>query len=666
MRPSAFCLPFILLCGASLAQIISFPLSAQQETREPEAATGLYQQQLVSAKHYMVSAAHPMATQAGLNILAKGGSAVDAAIAVQLMLGLVEPQSSGIGGGAFMLHWQATQQKLTGFDGRETAPKAADGLLFSHNGTTMNWRDAYVGGKSVGVPGVVAMLHSAHQQHGKLAWAELFRDTITAAEQGFSVSSRTARQLAMGWNKGVSQFYESKQYFFPQGSAVAEGSILKNPAYAATLTAIAAKGPDAFYRGELAKAISERVQTAPVNPGSLSQADMAAYRAVQRDALCMPYRLYKVCGMAPPSSGGVAVLQILGILQQFDIKRVAADSVQATHLLAQAAKLAFADRERYLADPAFVSVPLAGMLAPEYLARRAALIDLTTAGAVAEAGVPEGAPALVSAPSPELPNTSHFSIVDAQGNAVSMTSSIENVFGSGLMVGGFMLANHGHLQRIGIDLQRPERTDWDKVYQRTGAYEGSKLEAHFRVHARMAELQAPLTVVHPATVCGHSRSGHILPAQPLAGLISNLAGGLLGAIPGSTAHWLPLVSVDFLAELIVAAAFDEQQAGQEILALDAATPNLQGMLQQLAHTLGVSAPSRHVSIPLLRALLKIPGVPRLLRTDAESLDFIQTTRFDTAATDALVQRHGLVWPDITQALRMTARYLVSTPSAVSG
>ena len=235
-----------------------------------------------------------------------------------------------------------------------------------------------------------------------------------------------------------------------------------------------------------------------------------------------------------------------------------------------------------------------------------------------------------------------------------------------LMVGGFMLANHGHLQRIGIDLQQPERTDWDKVYQRTGAYEGSKLEAHFRVRARMAELQAPLTVVHPATVCGHSRSGHILPAQPLAGLIGNLAGGLLGAIPGSTAHWLPLVSVDFLAGLIVAAAFDEQQAGQEILALDATTPNLQGMLQQLANTLGVSVPSRHVPIPLLRALLKIPGVPRLLRTDAESLDFIQTTRFDTAVTDALVQRHRLVWPDITQALRMTARYLVSTPSAVSG
>jgi nucleoside-diphosphate-sugar epimerase len=179
----------------------------------------------------------------------------------------------------------------------------------------------------------------------------------------------------------------------------------------------------------------------------------------------------------------------------------------------------------------------------------------------------------------------------------------------------------------------------------------------------MAQLQAPLTVVHPATVCGHSRSGHILPAQPLAGLIGNLAGGRLGAIPGSTAHWLPLVSVDFLAELIVAAAFDEQQAGQEILALDTTTPNLQGMLQQLAQTLGVGAPSRHMPIPVLRALLKIPGVPRLLRTDAESLDFIQTTRFDTAATQALAQRHRLHWPDIDQALQATARYLTNEASA---
>jgi gamma-glutamyltranspeptidase/glutathione hydrolase len=426
---------------AVVGSLCIFPLLAQQETREPEAATGRYQQQLVSAKHYMVSAAHPMATEAGRAVLAKGGSAVDAAIAVQLMLGLVEPQSSGIGGGAFMLHWQAKQQKLSSFDGRETAPKAATPALFQLDGETMSWRDAYVGGKSVGVPGVIAMLYDAHQQHGKLPWADLFTDTIAAAEQGFTVSSRTARQLAMGWNKGISQFYDSKAYFFPQGKSVAEGSLLKNPAYAATLKAIAAQGPAAFYQGELAKAISERVQSAPVNPGKLSVDDLAGYKAIEREPLCMPYRLYKVCGMAPPSSGGVAVLQILGILAQFDVSKLAPDSVQATHLLAQAAKLAFADRERYLADPAFVPVPVEGMLASDYLASRAALINASKNSANAEAGSPQGAPPLQSAISPEFSNTSHFSIVDSDGNAVSMTTSIENVFGSGLMVGGFVLNN---------------------------------------------------------------------------------------------------------------------------------------------------------------------------------------------------------------------------------
>jgi len=419
-----------------------FATTAQQENREPEAATGIYQQQLVSGKQYMVSSAHPMATEAGRAVLAKGGSAVDAAITTQLMLGLVEPQSSGIGGGAFMLHWQAKQQHLTTFDGREMAPAAATADLFRDaNGKTMDWREAYVGGKSVGVPGVVAMLAQAHQQHGKLPWAELFTDVIAAAEQGFPVSSRTARQLEMGWNKGVSQFYESKQYFFPHNKSVAEGSILKNPAYAATLKTIAAQGPDGFYKGELAKAISERVQTAPVNPGKLSVADLANYKVQQPEAVCIPYRVYKVCGMAPPSSGGVAVLQMLGILQHYDLNKVAPDSVQATHILAQAAKLAFADRDRYLADPAFVAVPVEGMLAPDYLASRAELIAPDKAGLAAEAGTPAGAPPLLSAKSPELPNTSHFSIVDSDGNAVSMTTSIENVFGSGLMVGGFLLNN---------------------------------------------------------------------------------------------------------------------------------------------------------------------------------------------------------------------------------
>lgn len=477
------CLAALLaLLPLSQSQALQQPLNvaqqtaaaSQQESREPEAATGRYQQQLVNAQHYMVAAAHPLATEAGRAVLAKGGSAVDAAIAVQLMLGLVEPQSSGIGGGAFMLHYQAKQQHLTTFDGRETAPASATPLLFSENGKPMNWRDAYVGGKSVGVPGVIAMLYQAHQRYGKLPWAELFSDSIRTAEQGFAVSSRTAGQLAQGWNKGVTQFYEAKNYFYPHGKPLREGEIVKNPAYASTLKAIALKGPAAFYQGELAQAIAKRVQTAPVNPGGLTAADLAAYQAIERAPICTAYRLYKVCGMAPPSSGGIAVLQILGMLQQVEMGKVAPDSVMATHLQAQAAKLAFADRERYLADPTFVPVPVAGLLDAQYLAARSKLINLKQNGAPAQAGLPSGAPELISAPSPELPNTSHFSIVDAEGNAISMTTSIENVFGSGLMVGGFLLNN--------------QLTDFSLSPAQNGHLVANRVEAGKRPRSSMAPM----------------------------------------------------------------------------------------------------------------------------------------------------------------------------------
>jgi dihydroflavonol-4-reductase len=226
-----------------------------------------------------------------------------------------------------------------------------------------------------------------------------------------------------------------------------------------------------------------------------------------------------------------------------------------------------------------------------------------------------------------------------------------------LLVSGFMLENHAHLQRVGVDLQQPARTDWPAVYRRVGGYEGSKLEAHFKVLEFMQTLGGELTIVHPATVCGHSQTGHILPAQPLAELISNLAGGKLSAIPGTPAHWLPLVTVDFLVELMLAAAFDPSQVGQQVLALDESTPSLAGILALLAEPLKRQAPRRFMPIGVLRWLLKIPGLPALLRTSPESLDFIQTTRFDTAATTALARQHQLVWPDIGQALQATARYV---------
>lgn len=226
-----------------------------------------------------------------------------------------------------------------------------------------------------------------------------------------------------------------------------------------------------------------------------------------------------------------------------------------------------------------------------------------------------------------------------------------------LLVGGFMLANHAHLQTLGVDLQQPERTDWNAVYRRSGGYEGSKLEAYFRVRAYMTQRQGELTVVHPATVCGHSRTGHILAGQPLASLIRSLAAGQLGAIPGSAKHWLPLVTVDFLAELIMAVGLDEQQIGHDVLALDAATPNLRGLVKELATVLKVSVPRWHIAMPLLRALLRIPGMPHLLHSDVQALDFIQTKVFDTSATQALARRYQLTWPDINEALRASARYL---------
>ncbi|MBF7731156.1 SDR family oxidoreductase [Pseudomonas sp. N040] len=228
-----------------------------------------------------------------------------------------------------------------------------------------------------------------------------------------------------------------------------------------------------------------------------------------------------------------------------------------------------------------------------------------------------------------------------------------------LMLGGFMLENHAHLQRVGVDLSVPARTDWPAVYRRVGGYEGSKLEAHFKVLACMQALGGELTIVHPATVCGHSQTGHILPAQPLAELIRNLASGKLSAIPGSPEHWLPVVPVDFLVELMVAAAFDPEQAGKQVLALDARTPNLPGMLELLAGSLGVRAPTRCMPIGVLRWLLKIPGLPTLLNTSPESLDFIQTTRFDTAASKTLALKHRLEWPDLQASLQATARYVAS-------
>lgn len=420
------------------ASVLSAP--PRQPASDPEAATGVSQKARVDSVKAMVVSANPLATAAGKQMLAAGGSATDAAIAVQLMLGLVEPQSSGIGGGLFMLHFDQAQKKLQTIDGRETAPAAAHPDWFKVNGKTMDWRTAYVGGKSVGSPGVIRAMADAHQRWGKLPWSQLFAPAIQAAEQGFVVSPRLAKLLEIYQQGGLSRFAASKAYFYPQGKPLVAGQLLKNPAYAELLKKIASEGPDAFYLGENAKALISAVNLSDVNPGQLTAADLAEYRSVERQPICQTYRQYNVCGMAPPSSGSLAVLQILGMLEQYDIAAMPVNSPKALHLFAQASRLAFADRERFVADPAFSQVPVQGLLARDYLRKRGALIGQQDAKIVLS-GEPEGATALMSSKAIEFENTSHYSIVDSRGNAVSVTTSIENAFGSGIWVNGYLLNN---------------------------------------------------------------------------------------------------------------------------------------------------------------------------------------------------------------------------------
>jgi len=415
---------------------------AVQEEREPEAATGFTVKKAVLGKEYMIASANPYASHAGFAMLEQGGSAVDAAIAAQLVLTLVEPQSSGIGGGTFMLHWHEKNKQLTSFDGRETAPQAATSTLFlDKNGQTLRWMDAVVGGKSVGVPGLLASLKMSHEKFGKLPWADLFVPAIKLAEQGFIVSARLEKLLGANYNPGIFQLPEINQYFFPNGKQIQAGDVLKNPKLANSLRSIAKEGIEVFYQGWLAKSIVQKVQSAVISPGLLSLEDMASYKSIERPAVCGDYHQYKLCGMAPPSSGGIAVIQILAQLESFNMAQYQANSLQAIHLLAQSSRLAFADRNKYIADSDFVSVPVTGLIDSNYLASRAKLINEKADMGKAIAGTPHQAMARANDNAIERPSTSHLAIIDADGNAISMTSSIENGFGSALMVDGFILNN---------------------------------------------------------------------------------------------------------------------------------------------------------------------------------------------------------------------------------
>ena len=408
----------------------------------PEAASGFSAVKSASFPRAMVVTANPYASDAATNILKQGGSAVDAAIAAQLVLGLVEPQSSGIGGGAFMLHWDKTRSELQAWDGRETAPAAATEAYFlTPEGKAMNFFDAVIGGQSVGVPGVLAMLEAAHREHGKLPWATLFEPAIHLAEQGFILSERLhillERMPKVAVNPPISQYFFVKTAEGWQPKA--QGSLLKNPSYANTLRRLAVHGAEEFYRGKLAQDIVQAIQNDPNRQGLMTLPDMAAYQPLKRAAICAPFKAYELCGAPPPSSGGTTVLAILGMLDAYEEQYGLRADWQ--HGFIEASKLAFADRNTYVGDPAFVNVPVAGMVDPDYLRQRAALISNSAVIASAEPGLPEGAPARNPADSPELPSTSHFSIVDPRGNVVSMTTSIETAFGSRVMVGGFLLNN---------------------------------------------------------------------------------------------------------------------------------------------------------------------------------------------------------------------------------
>ncbi len=391
------------------------------------------------AERQMVAAANPLAAQAGLDMLRAGGSAVDAAIAAQMVLNLVEPQSSGIGGGAFLLHYDGASGKLGAYDGRETAPAAATPALFLRpDGTPMAFWEAVVGGRAVGVPGLLRMLELAHRDHGRLPWDRLFEPAIALAEAGFPVSPRLHALVSR--DKYLKVFSATAGYFHDQdGVPRALGSRLKNPDLARTLRRIASGGTAAFYTGPVAAEIVAAVTGAPRNPGALTTADLAGYQAKRRKALCAPYRAWRICGMPPPTSGGVAVLQILGILAHFELGAMAPNAPEAVHLIAEASRLAFADRQQFLADADFVPVPVGRLLDRAYLKRRAGFISPTASLGKAEPGLPAQNGAMPVQHEP--PSTSHLVVVDRFGNAVSMTSSIESAFGSRLLAGGFLLNN---------------------------------------------------------------------------------------------------------------------------------------------------------------------------------------------------------------------------------
>ncbi|MFM9851050.1 MAG: gamma-glutamyltransferase [Hyphomicrobiaceae bacterium] len=431
------------LIVAVLALVSSTGVQAQRAPAAPESATAVTGKRVVHGSRHMVAAANAYAVEAGRDILRRGGNAIDAVIAVQLVLNLVEPQSSGIGGGAFMVHFDAATKSLTTYDGRETAPSSAKADRFLKGGRPMPFGEAVRSGLSVGVPGVLAAMEMAHRQYGRLPWADLFAPTIKLATDGFIISPRLNLLLA---EQGAAAFSPgARRYFFDaSGAPWPAGHRLANPEFSGTLRAIAAYGAAAFYTGPIAADIVRAVGEAPGAKGDLTLADIAGYRAKERLAVCTAYRRRQVCGMGPPSSGGIAVGQTLALLEPFDLGRGSRGGMpaHALHIIAEAEKLAYADRDRYVADSDITPVP-SGLLDPAYLDGRRPFMHALTAAPKATAGTPPGLQRVAygADETHEASGTSHISIIDGAGNAVAMTTSIETAFGSRLWAAGFMLNN---------------------------------------------------------------------------------------------------------------------------------------------------------------------------------------------------------------------------------
>ena len=395
----------------------------------------------VFAKNWMVSVANPHAAAAGARVLSEGGTAADAMVAIQAVLGLVEPQSSGIGGGAFLVWYDSKSGEITTLDGRETAPLAATPRLFQNeNGERLKFWDAVVGGRSVGVPGTPALMEAAHKKWGQNSWNSLFSEAIDLADNGFAVSPRLAALVARDAER-LGRFSDTAHYFYPNEQPLVEGYLLTNPAYADLMRRMAKDGAEVIYSGDIARAIIDTVRGAEKNPGVLSLTDLQIYKVKERPAVCAPFRGHQVCGMGPPSSGALTVGQILGLLNQFPPG--SSNDPQTLRLIGDASRLAFADRGRYMADSDFVPMPTKGLLAQDYLSERAKLLNGPDALTEAVPGNPGYSHASLWADdvSLELPSTSHISIVDRFGNALSMTTTIENSFGSRLMTHGFLLNN---------------------------------------------------------------------------------------------------------------------------------------------------------------------------------------------------------------------------------